>query len=238
MPNMRHTTGVLFALALTAVAAAADDPPVPPVVQYGRAPNVRACSECHMTNGMGRPDSSGLAGLPAEYIAHQIADFQRGLRTSGDVKTRAMTTVAATLDDGDIAAASAYFASLRPRPWVKVVERGKRRGDAILESYDKKLSSYVAYVAGGTLSRGEFLVEGGGAGRTVRCANCHGPDLRGTGSVPGIAGRSPSYIARQLRDMKRGTRRGIGSDRMMGTVARLTDDDVVAIAAYAASLAP
>jgi len=236
---MRVLSGlVLFcaaAVVQTAAGAAAPQS-IPAIVEHGRKPVVRACADCHLTNGLGRPDSSGLAGLPSEYIAHQIADFQRGLRKSGDPKITAMTAVARALDEREIAEASEYFASIKPRPWIRVVEV-PRRGREIREALDSA-AGYVAFVPAGTVSRGESLVETGGAGRTVRCANCHGADLRGTAANPGIAGRSPSYLARQLNDMRRGVRRGIGTDRMMGTIARLTDDDVVAIAAYAASLMP
>jgi len=210
----------------------------PPIVERGRAPNVRACADCHLVNGQGRPDSSSLAGLPAEYIAHQIADFQRGLRTTGDPRIDAMAAVANAIDDREIAAAGAYFASIKPVRWLRVVERNPRAtDDGIVEVLDGR-RGYVAFVPPGSLKRGEFLVEGGGGGRTVRCANCHGADLRGTSQIPGIAGRSPSYLARQLNDMRHGLRRGLGTDRMMGTIARLTDDDVVAMAAYTASLRP
>jgi len=243
MPRVR-----VFALLLVAVCAvapsgapAADRPSVPSIVEYGREPVVRACGDCHLTNGFGRPDSSGLAGLPAEYITHQIADFQQGRRRSADPRLNAMATVANAMDAAEISAASEYFASIKPEPWIRVVEvtRGPRgTGGQILEVPDRKTPGYVAYVPAGSVTRGERLVEGGASGRTVRCANCHGQDLRGTGSTPRLAGRSPSYLARQLNDMRRGVRHGSGSDRMMGTVARLTDDDVVAIAAYTASRTP
>ena len=43
-------------------------PPMPEIVAHGRAPEVRACGYCHLTNGQGRPENAGLAGLPAAYI--------------------------------------------------------------------------------------------------------------------------------------------------------------------------
>ena len=237
----------LFALLLVVVSAlshsrvlAADRPVVPSIVEQGRRPLVAACGDCHLINGRGRPGTSTLAGLPAEYIAHQIADFQRRFRNIRDPKIRSMVAVAAAITDSEITAASEFYASVTPKPWLRVIEiqeRGKSRGGDIREVPDGA-SGYVAYVPAGAVSRGEQLVVAGASGRTVRCANCHGDDLRGTSSTPGIAGRSPSYLARQLNDMRRGDRHGSGSDHMMGTIARLTDDDVVAIAAYAASRTP
>ena len=55
--------------------------------------------------------------------------------------------------------------------------------------------------------------------------------------VPGIAGRSPSYLVRQLYDLQQGTRRGKSSPLMQPVVANLTGDDMVAIAAYVTSRA-
>jgi cytochrome c553 len=212
--------------------------PVPAIVEQGRPPLIAPCGECHLTNGRGRPGTSTLAGLPAEYIAHQIADFQRRFRDSSDPKIRAMAAIAAAMDEREVAAASEFYASLTPKPWIRVVEaRGTSASGDIREESDGS-SGYVAFVPAGTLSRGERLVTAGASGRTVRCANCHGADLRGTPSTPAVAGRSPGYLARQLNDMRRGSRHGSGSDRMMGTLARLTEDDVTAIAAYLASLTP
>jgi cytochrome c553 len=66
----------------------------------------------------------------------------------------------------------------------------------------------------------------------VRCTLCHGPDLKGTSAVPGIAGRSASYIVRQLYDMQQGTRE---TKTMKAAVAKLTAEDMVNITAYVAS---
>ena len=88
------------------------------------------------------------------------------------------------------------------------------------------------------LKKGEALVTTGGAGKTTQCAICHGPNLEGLGPVPGIAGRSPSYVARQLYDMQQGTRKGIWSDLMKPVVAKLTTEDMLNIAAYTASRTP
>jgi cytochrome c553 len=54
--------------------------------------------------------------------------------------------------------------------------------------------------------------------------------------VPGLAGRSPSYLVRQLYDMQHGTRSGAWTSLMMPVVTKLTTDDMLAIAAYLASV--
>ena len=103
-------------------------------------------------------------------------------------------------------------------------------------------SRFVVYAPPGSLARGESLVRTGGGGSpatTVECMTCHGPDLRGlAGLGPPIAGRSPSYLARQLYDFRQGNRNGTFAALMRPTVANLDEADIVAIVAYLASLDP
>jgi cytochrome c553 len=171
---------------------------------------------------------------------------------------------AATEEEARIAAA--YFSSIDFKPWIRVVEvdsvpvtrfagwihevvegaglepigtrvvetpedlgRTKLRDDA---------SGFIAYVPRGAIERGADLVRTGGDGRTTVCTTCHGDDLRGLGPVPALAGRSPSYMARQLYDLKHGNRRGAWAELMDDAVAKLTVQDVVDIVAYTASLEP
>jgi cytochrome c553 len=98
-------------------------------------------------------------------------------------------------------------------------------------------SGFVAYVPVGSIAKGEALVAGA-AGKTTACGICHGVDLKGLGPVPGLAGRSPSYIVRQLYDIQHGVRNGAWTELMKSVVAQLTEEDMVAIAAYTASRAP
>ncbi len=56
--------------------------------------------------------------------------------------------------------------------------------------------------------------------------------------MPGLAGRSPSYTVRQLYDMQHGARNGVWTDLMRSVVAKLTNEDMLAIAAYTASYPP
>src|SRR5262245_50970827 len=108
-------------------------------------------------------------------------------------------------------------------------------------------TGFVAYVPPGSLARGKHLVRLGGAeikgneivqGKTTACTACHGPDLMGVGDVPPIAGRSPSYLARQIFDIQQGARRGSAVDLMRVAVAKLNADDITAIVAYVASKFP
>jgi cytochrome c553 len=96
---------------------------------------------------------------------------------------------------------------------------------------------YLAFVPPGSIARGAALVTQDSAGKTVRCATCHGATLQGLGDVPRLVGRSPSYLLRQLYDVQVGARKG-SSALMQPVVAKLSLDDMIAIAAYLASRAP
>ena len=113
----------------------------------------------------------------------------------------------------------------------------------VSEDYDQTelrnpKSGFVAYVPMGSLKTGEALVKTGGNGTTIACITCHGANLQGVGDIPGIAGRSPSQMARQLIDFRDGARNGPVAALMKLPVAKLTDGDIVAITAYLASLEP
>lgn len=100
-------------------------------------------------------------------------------------------------------------------------------------------SGFVAYVPTGSVKRGELQAKTGSTGKTLPCTSCHGNELKGVGEMfPPLAGRSPTAMARQLYDFKSGTRDGRYAPIMKPVVARLTDQDIVDLTAYIASLQP
>jgi len=176
-----------------------------------------------------------------------------------------MIAFAKAMTADEVRIAAEYFGSITWTPWIRVVEAErvpKTRiegfihymlpgneteplGMRIVEAAEDAVQSeplrnprsgFVAYAPVGSIKKGEALVRTGGSGRTLQCGICHGPDLRGLGNVPGIAGRSPSYLVRQMYDMQAGTRRGPGAALMKAAVEKLTNEDYVAIAAYVSSL--
>jgi cytochrome c553 len=182
--------------------------------------------------------------------------------------TNRMIAFAKGMTDDEIRAAAEYFSSMKWTPWIRVVETdmvpktriaggmflvlegaeaGKEPiGQRIIEAPENTeqtellrhpRSGFIAYVPRGSVKKGEALVVNG-AGKTTECAVCHGASLEGLGPVPGIAGRSPSYVVRQLYDMQSGARKGIWTDLMKRVVAKLTADDMLNIAAYTASRTP
>ena len=245
-----------------------EHPAMPEVVARGRDPQVFACAYCHLPNGAGRPENANLAGLTAPYIKQQMLAFRNGERPGSEPKRLPqsnMVIVAKGASDAEIDAAAAYFSSLKPVSFVRVVETDtvpktitvgwmlarapgggtEPIGNRIVEiagefeRFENRDSRtpYIAYVPVGSLQRGAELVAAGG-GRTVLCALCHGADLRGLADIPRLAGRSPGFLFRQLYDMRNGLRTGGASILMKTVVAGLTDEDMVAIAAYIASREP
>jgi len=185
----------------------------------------------------------------------------------GKRNTSVMAGNAGGITDEEAKAAAEYFSSIKYTPWIKVVEtetvpknrnaggfyvplEGKETealGQRILEmpvdpdateTFRNPRSGWIAYAPVGSIKRGEELVLKGGMGKTVSCAACHGADLKGNGNFPPLAGRSPSYLARQLYDIQQYTRNGPGAQLMRPVVQNLSEDDILNITAYLASLAP
>jgi cytochrome c553 len=238
-------------------------PAMPKIVQFGdKDTQVRACGSCHLPTGTGHDESAYVAGLPIAYFVRQLADWKNGDRKYGGI----MIALAKAASEAEIKDAATYFASVKPRQWIRVAETdtvpksfigpGNKRlvhpaggtepmGNRIIEVpkneedvvYRDPRSGFVAYVPNGSIAKGEALVTTGG-GKTVACATCHGPTLQGLGDVPAIAGRHPNYIVRQLWDIQNGDRAGPSAAQMRPVVEKLSNDDMLAIAAYVASRAP
>jgi cytochrome c553 len=197
---------------------------------------------------------------------HEFRDGQRKSADSRKKNTGLMSAFAKAMTDQEIQEAAAYFGAIKWTPWIKVVETdtvpktrtsvgmylpipdgGKEKlGERIIEvpvdpvateELRNPRSGFVAYAPVGSIQKGKVLVERGG-NRTTPCGICHGASLSGLGPVPGIAGRSPSYLVRQLYDMQQGTRTGAWTELMKPVVKDLKEDDLVNIAAYCSSLQP
>lgn len=197
---------------------------------------------------------------------HEFRDGNRKSADTRKANTNIMIAIAKGITDDEIKAAAEYFGAMKWTPWITVQETAmvpKTRingglflkldgnetepiGDRIIEvPVDAEAtevlrnprSPFIAYAPLGSLKKGEALVTTG-AGKTTQCGTCHGADLRGMGPVPGIAGRSPSYLVRQMYDMQAGTRKGEWTQLMKPVVEKLSAEDMLDIAAYSASRQP
>src|SRR6266581_4302948 len=173
------------------------------------------------------------------YLVQQLNDFKSGARRSAVQErdpTRNKAMLAKAITDAEMETAAAFFASIKPRSIVTVVESetaprsyvtgwhlaAAKTGETepiagriieVPEDLEQFVSRdararFIAYVPPGSIKKGEDLAATGGEGKTVQCAICHGSGLKGLGPIPGIAGRSPSYLVRQLYDLKHGARTG------------------------------
>jgi len=177
-----------------------------------------------------------------------------------------MAQVAAHASDEEVAAAAAYFAGLRYQPWIRVVETDtvpktevagvsmlgvvadggtEPIGPRIIEVPENlgltelrdDASGFLAYVPPGSIRAGDELVHAANGARAP-CVACHGTDLKGSDVAPALAGRSPSYLFRQLHDIRQGTRTGPAVAPMQAEVAGMSDGEMLSIVAYLASLRP
>lgn len=211
---------------------------------------------------------AGLSATYIEQQVRAIRDGSRDLPWPGPKRPMdSMRLVAVAATDAEIAEAARYFANLEPRRRSRVVEATRvprmrvgasglhflsaQGGDEPLggrllevpanterhELHDPRVE-YVAYVPVGSIARGRGLALHGIPPTTPACASCHGVGLRGTSVAPLIAGRSASYVLRQLIAFSAGSRADSAAAPMRGVAGTLSLDNMIALAAYVASLNP
>lgn len=242
-----------------------EHPVMPSIVAKGKG-DVRACDSCHLPNGMGHPESARIAGFTQTYILRQMADMKSGARkTSGlmDVIAKAISDEDAQQSAAYFAALQPFpyikvvEAATVPKSYV--AQGGMRLplpsggqeplGQRIIVlpedperimARDPHGSATIAYVPPGSIAKGKELVTTGAAGKTVSCRACHGESLKGEklGDVPRIAGLQPIYIFRQMYSIQHWNRAGDSVALMRAPMMNLSEDDMIAIAAYVGSLAP
>ena len=191
---------------------------------------------------------------------------KRSTAVPGRAPQANMILLSKAISDEDAVEAARYFSSIRPRQNIRVVEAGRvpktyvanwilafAPGNATepigerivetpveLEQFESRdsRSKFVAYVPPGSLSRGAAIVNGKLPAKAPACASCHGKGLTGDGAVPSIAGRSPTYVFRQLYEFQTGARAGKNALLMKPAVVNLDTQDMIAISAYLATLKP
>jgi cytochrome c553 len=243
-----------------------EHPAMPGIAAHGQKPHVPACILCHLPNGNGHPESASVSGLTAKYIVEQMHAFRDGDRQN--IRAPAMAEMAYVISEKDLRTAAEYFAKIpkSQQKWIRVVETanapanhvgagGARfldKGTAtiavapdmiyeVAENDEVELRNdhvgFVDYVPMGSLAKGRTVAMGN-RGQMRTCGSCHGDDYRGHEDAPRLAGRSAYYLIRQLADMRAGYRKGAALGKMKDIVPKLSDADILNVAAFMASKAP
>ncbi len=225
------------------------------------------CHNVNGQGMVGIPDIAGLpADYLLEQLA-AFRSGARTSALPHHLATEVMISTARAWSQTDLRAAVAYYASLPRRTPTRVVVTGsappmltERFGwtyrdpaggpthsldGSIAESPESVTKLFLGdlsnrqlvYVSHATLTLGRALIRSGG-GNGQPCTTCHGADMRGTTVAPPLAGRDPSYLARQLWDIRSGARFGRNAKLMQGPTRGLTAHDITAVAGYLASLTP
>lgn len=171
-----------------------------------------ACFQCHGLAGEGQGGSGypRLAGLSPAYLGKQLDDFATGSRRSA-----IMAPIARLLAAADRRAVALYYGQLSPAGALSPPHT-----DAL------KLQAGAALYAVGAPDRG-----------LQPCRSCHGPYARGMGAdFPALWGQPHAYISRELHRWRSGARRNDAADIMGAIAAKMSDDEIAAVAAYLAAL--
>lgn len=172
------------------------------------------CSSCHGLDGSG--DRAGafprLAGQSSWYIYSMLRAFADGERPNA-----VMTPIAQELSDRQMQDVAAFYATRashhhvpEPNPDTQLVNEGK------------------------SIARSGAPLNG-----VPPCSSCHGANGKGQPPLyPYLGGQHQAYLRDQLHRFKSGKRHDDPEAIMRQIASKLTDDQIKAVAAYYASLAP
>ncbi len=168
-------------------------------------------------------------------MVQQVADMKSGARRTSvpdHLPSDYMMNVAMDASASEIDSAATYFHALVPRANIAVTEVD------LVPATIATSCHLVETKSGRTERLGTRIVEVPVDAEQFEmpCVACHGADLRSVGNVPALAGRSPSYVVRQLYDFKHGARASPARVPMLPVVKELDLEDMIALAAYVASL--
>ena len=212
--NTRTTTAWLPLFVLLTAFHAQADSLIEGSVEAGYAKAI-TCTACHGAAGNSvNPLWPNIAGQSASYILAQLQAFKPDTAGKSLRSDPLMTPQSMMLSDQDMRDLAVYFESL-PAAAMAVADPAK-------------------------VDKGQALYRGGDtASSAAACLACHGPTGRGNpaANYPALQGQHAMYTAKQLRDYAAETRTSDGKTRIMRDIAaRLSDDDINAVASYVQGL--
>ncbi len=181
-------------------------------------PVVESCARCHGADGRGRGLGAfpKLAGQRPDYLYASLQAFAREQRHSG-----IMEPIAAGLNPEEMRELARYYANLPPE--------------------QPSSSSLSPPDAASTIALGEAIAQRGIPGQRIpSCAACHGSIAVPRNPLyPELAGQYADYLVLQLMLFKNEDRGGTEYAHIMSRIAaRLTPEQMRAVAMYYASLPP
>lgn len=190
--------------------------PAKPDPALGEQRYTAVCAACHGADGNSAvPANPKLAAQHPEYIVKQLQEYKSGKRPNS-----IMQGFASTLSDADMRNIATWLHTQKPKPGF---------------ARDKEL-----------VALGERIWRGGIGDRQIAaCAGCHSPNGVGIPSqYPRLSGQHADYTAGQLAKFRtaandrtaKGDSTRPNSVQMMQIAARMTDQEIRAVADYIAGL--
>lgn len=162
------------------------------------------CAACHAIDGNSVITANPkLAGQHPEYLYKQLTNFKSGERANA-----VMSGMAGMLSDADMHAVAEYFSK-------QTLNLGQAKKN-------------------GAGSLGEKIYRAGIQANSVpACASCHGPAGDGLPvKYPRLGGQHTEYVLNQLRQFRLGARANDEAKVMRTIAAKLTDQEMEAVADY------
>ncbi len=188
---------------------------LPPYSKQALQGKIEFCQTCHGLSGEGAHGGPApiprIAGQQIKYLENQLGDFIVRRR-----QNNVMSNVTHGLSPALVTALATYFNGLNPKPLAGAQKELAAAGKKIYE-------------------------EGVSEAKVPACATCHGPEAKGNGAFPRLAGQLNEYVSKKLTNWEgqRGQDPAVPdkSAAIMQPVAHsLTETQVAAVAAYLANL--
>lgn len=162
------------------------------------------CAACHGVDGNSAISANPkLSGQHPEYLYKQLTNFKSGARANA-----VMSGMAGMLSDAEM--------------------------HLVAEYYSKQTLSLGQAKTNGSGSLGEKIYRAGIQANAVpACASCHGPTGDGLPvKYPRLGGQHTEYVLNQLRQFRLGARANDEAKVMRSIAAKLTDQEMEAVADY------
>lgn len=171
----------------------------------GKEIAANACASCHGLDGRSADPAQfpNMAGQSSAAIYKQLHDYKSGARVN-----EIMQGVVADLDAQQIADVAVHYANLAAPEWSPTWVR-------------------TAPAIADVLAR-----TGDSARGLPACESCHSPRAGGPIETPVLFAQSRDYFAAQLQAYRSGARKNDLYGRMRNIAAKLSDEEIAALAQY------